>query len=165
MSGLNESRAVPVYLLRSRSFTASPTMNSHLLITAVFVSALLTLRAQELSGQSDAPNVRKPLEWNDPKWWEAMEPKPSGIKLGKSDLVIEGLAVDAFRAAPRSFEKRNLARRFLSLPWVNPFASRPTPLAARRENYFAWGDRDAPWSLLADKPIPGPQSVLVSVSR
>jgi hypothetical protein len=136
----------------------------HLLLIPACVLVALPLTAQQQPGSVDATIRRKPLDWNDPKWWDLMEPKAPGIKLGKNDFVIDGLAVESFRRSPAA-RKRTLREKFLGLPFVNPFSPKTQAASIHRENYFAWGQRDSPWTALADRPIPGPQSVLVSVHR
>jgi hypothetical protein len=140
-------------------------MKVYQLIILAGALAAFSLPAQQPSDPLDAAVERKTLDWNDPKWWESMESKASGIKLGKSDFVLDGLAVKPFRRDPQSSIRRGLRQRIRGLPFVNPMASKSATDPVRRENYFAWGERDTPWATLADRPIPGPQSVLVSVHR
>jgi hypothetical protein len=140
-------------------------MNGYRLMILAWALATLTLPAQQTPDRLDASAENKTLDWSDPKWWESMETKSSGIKLGKTDLVLDGLAVKPFRRDSRPAIRRGLRERIRSLPFVNPLASKSADSPLRRENYFAWGERNTPWSTLADRPIPGPQSVLVSVHR
>ncbi len=152
-------------MLAGRVFVGLATMNANTLLLMIFAAGLLTLQAQEALGQLDVSSSTKPLDWHDPKWWEARGQKPSGIRLGQGDFVLEGPLVETLRRPPWSSRRRDLRQKFFSLPFVNPFGPKEISARAGREDYFAWGERSTPWSVLSDRPIPGPQSVLVSVSR
>ena len=140
-------------------------MNVYQLIILAWALAAFSLAAQQPPDPLDAAAERKTLDWNDPKWWESMETKSSGIKLGKTDFVLDGLAVKPFRRDSQPAIRRGLRERIRSLLFVNPLSPKSAASPVRRENYFAWGERNTPWSTLADRPIPGPQSVLISVHR
>lgn len=140
-------------------------MTAHTLITIVFVSLALALRADEKPTQLDAFAPKKTLDWDDPKWWEAMRRKSPGISLGKSDFIVSGPLVDTIRAAPRSSGERNLGERILSLPIVNLFVPQPMPVSRGEGKYFAWGERAMPWSAVGARSMLPPQGGLVSASR
>ena len=140
-------------------------MHFNRLMILALVSATLTLEAQQPSNPLDASTEHKPLDWNDPKWWESLETKSPGIKLGKSDLILEGPLVRAFRPATSFSPRRSLRQKIRSLPFVNPVAAKSETVPLRGKDYFGWRDHNTPWSTLADRPIPGPQSVLISVHR
>jgi hypothetical protein len=145
-------------------------MNANAIVTVVFLSLVLALRAQERPAPLDASSQKKILDWNDPKWWEAMrktspDQKSTGISLGKSDFVMSGPLIETFRRAPRSSGDQSLIERMRHWPIVSLFVPQPMPWPSGGGKYFAWGERDVPWSVLADRPIPGPQGALMSVSR
>ena len=94
-----------------------------------------------------------------------MEQRPSPLKLGKSDYAVSGPLVDTFRLKPRVQTERSLARKLLDLPIINIFVPEPWPKTTRQGKYFAWGERDVPWSVVSERPRSGPQGVLVSASR
>lgn len=114
----------------------------------------------------------KSAEWNG-KWGLLIGRKASGpagvapgIPLGKSDFKVSGPLVDTFRLAPRyAVPDRTLAQKILDLPIINIFVPEPMPKPTRQGKYFYWGERATPWCVTADRPIPGPQGVLISVSR
>ena len=140
-------------------------MNANTLVIVAFVSFVLTLRAQEPPPQFDVSVRKNLIERDEPKWTVSLGRKPSGISLGKSDFIVSGPLVDTFRLTPRSAEERTLGQKILGLPIVSMFVPGPMPKPTRQGKYFAWGERDAAWTVQADRPIPGPQSVLMTVSR
>jgi len=143
-------------------------MNANKFVAAAFVSCALTLRSQESlppAPQFDVSVRKNFIEQGDQKWAVSLGQKPSGISLGKSDFILSGPLVDTFRLAPRSREDRTLGQKILDLPIISLFVPGPMPKPTRQGKYFPWSQRDLPWSVQADRPIPGPQSVLVSVSR
>lgn len=119
--------------------------------------------AQERPSEFDA---RRALQtWEPPKWeLPAAEPLPP-LKLGKSDYSVSGPLIDTFRLKPRENEERSLGRKLLDLPIINIFVPEPMPRPTRQGAYFAWGNRDVPWAVTAERSISGPVGVLVSVSR
>ena len=142
-------------------------MSANKWIGAVFISMTLTLRAQDPLPPSppfDA-SVRKSLIEQDPKWTVSLGQKPSNPTLGKSDFIVSGPLVDTFRLSPRSREERTLGQKILDLPIINMFVPGPMPKPTRQGKYFMWGERDVAWTVQADRPIPGPQCVLLSVSH
>jgi hypothetical protein len=139
-------------------------MNAKILIAAVFVLCASALRAEEPPPRWDMSTSKLPA-WKDPRWGEPMDQTPSRITLGKSDFVMGGALVDTFRPPPRSSGERTLAHKILSLPILNMFVPGPMPKPGRGGQYFAWGERDTPWSAVAERRSGGPQGVLVSVSR
>jgi hypothetical protein len=160
---LNEYSRDKVYL--SGTFLmVTGFMNANGLIALVFVSCLLTLKAQERPAQFDASKTTLP-EWKTLRIEELMEPRPTRLTLGKSDFVMSGALVETFRATPRPAGERTLAQKFLSLPIVNMFVPGPMPKAGSGGKYFAWGEREESWSVVSARPASGPQGVLVSVSK
>ena len=139
-------------------------MNTKTLVMVTLVSSALHLQAQHPS-PLDATAPSKVLDWNDPKWWEAMGQKGSSIKVGRSDFVVQGPLIDTLRYRSATPGKRSLRQKFFGLPFVNPLAPKSFSTPPERKDYFAWGEGNTAWSVLSDRPIPGPQSVLVSVSR
>ena len=107
------------------------------------------------------------LNWKPPEWWVNVGPRQEeGIALGKSDFVLRGPFVDTFRPARRRPPDRRWIDKVLDFPVVSLFVPQPMPMPpAERGRYFAWGQREVPWSAVVDRPIPGPQNALISVSR
>lgn len=136
------------------------------LVMAGFVFVVFSLRAQDPSPRRDEFDSLAPsqaLQWDDPKWWEAMRRETTGFALGKTDYGIKGPLVDTFRVTPRS-SGGGLGRKFLNWPIVSLFVPQPIPGPVRGGQYFAWGQRDQPWTVLADRPDSGP-SAWLSVNR
>jgi len=142
-------------------------MNARIICFVVLLSLDLALDAEEPLMQLDIVSPRKRFEWVNPKPSDdPLGQKSVGIRLGKSDYIARGPLIDTFRLAPpRDSGERSLARKILNLPIVNIFVPGPMPKPTRTGKYFAWGEHDTPWPVLTDRPIPGPQSTLVSVSR
>jgi len=138
-------------------------MNANTLLTVVFVSFLLNARAEERPSTVDAFGAfgsKKVLDWDDPKWWEGMKSRTSGISLGNSDVILQGPLVDTFRFAPRSPSDRSLGEKILNLPILSLFVPQPMPKPARGGSYLAWGERAAPWSVVSAISSPGPQGLI-----
>jgi hypothetical protein len=145
-------------------------MRANTFFSIAFVSFALAMRAEEPPARLGAFAPTKTLDWDDPKWWNVMRDKSAaeaspGLKLGKSDYVLKGPLANTFRLVPRSSGERSLARKLLDLPIVNLFVPQPMPMLPHGGKYFAWSESDRPWSMIADRPIPGPQSTLLSISR
>jgi hypothetical protein len=134
-----------------------------LLVTAALALPTLTLRAQEQPAQLDATTTLK--TWETPKWEVPVEQRAMPLKLGKSDFVVSGPLVDTFRLRPRGETERTLGQKILDLPIVNMFVPEPWPKPSRQGKYFAWGEREVPWSAASDRQRSGPSGVLVSVNR
>ena len=121
------------------------------------------LRAKKQSSQMD---VTKALTtWAAPSWDEPVKQNPPHVTLGRSAAAVSGPLVDTFRLARRAADEPTLGRRILSLPIINIFVPEPMPKTSREGVYFAWGERDVPWSVLCEPSRPGPQGVLLSVTR
>lgn len=136
------------------------------LVMTGLVSLVLTLRSQEqavLRNELDSLIPARALQWDDPKWWESMRREAAVVPLGKTDYVVRGPLVDTFRVAPQS-PGAGLGRRILHWPIISLFVPQPFPAPARGGPYFAWGERDQPWSMLAERPDAGPMAWL-SLSR
>jgi len=140
-------------------------MTANELVSVALMSLALTLRAQDKPAQLDAFAPKKTLDWDDPKWWEAMRQKSPGISLGKSDFVANGPLVETFRVAPRSSGERNLGEKILNLPIVNLFVPQPMPVSRGEGKYFAWGERPLPWAAVGARSMLPPQGGLISVSH
>jgi hypothetical protein len=141
-------------------------MNANILAVMVFASCLILLRAQEPPpSQLDLSTPTKLPAWSDPKWGDPLEQRLPRISLGRSEYVVSGPLVDAFRPPLRYSRERNLREKLLSIPILNIFIPAPMPKTTREGKYFAWGPRDLPWSAVAEHAGSGPQGVLVSVSR
>lgn len=145
-------------------------MNAKTLAAVIIASFAFTMQAQQRPKAIDAATTttKKPLDWNDPKWWEANRTNAAHITVGKSEFMVTGPLIETFRVARPSPDERSLGRKFLDLPIINLFVPGPMPPVGNpgvERKYFAWGDRGVPWTVLADRPIPGPQSSLISVTR
>ena len=125
---------------------------------AGLVLLTLTLQAQEqpvVRNDLDSVTPPKSLRWDDPQWWASMRKESPGLLLGKSDYVVRGPLVDTFRVAPRP-SGGGSSWNVLKWPIVSLFVPQPFPAPARSGQYFAWGERDKPWSILAERPDTGP---------
>ena len=140
-------------------------MKPKVIATLVFISVALVLRAQERPVPLDASATKKTAESDDAKRRESISRVSRGVALNKSGLVAQGPLVDAFLTAPRPSGELTLGQKILRLPILNIFVPAPMPKPTRQGKYFAWGERDAPWSAVVDRQLPGPQGVLVSVSK
>ncbi len=134
-------------------------------LTAAMLTGFLAAVCADEPVQFDAATttVRPPEMPRLPRWEIPVE--ESGlppIRLGKSDYVITGPLVDTFR--PRLDPPRTLGRKILALPVVNMFVPAPWPKPGPTK-YFAWGERDVPWSVTAERQRPGPSGVLVAVGH
>ncbi|HMJ92220.1 MAG TPA: hypothetical protein VK530_20525 [Candidatus Acidoferrum sp.] len=148
-------------------------MNRQALAAAAMAVAVLAVQAEEQPTRFDvlAPEslgLKKDyIDWNDPRWWEAMRQKESGIAIGKSDFTADGPVVRTLRRAPNWSEK-SLGEKIISLPVISLFVPQPINIAPRERNspklsdYFKWGDLDQPWSNLGDRPLGGPGLINVS---
>jgi hypothetical protein len=138
-------------------------------LTYLFILAgaffVARLSAQQLQVEAGHATVPKPLDWTDSQWWNVMRSREEGISLGRSEFVMRGPVVDLLRPRRPDVERRSLRQRFFGMPFVSPFSPRESGRPVQRVDYFAWGDRNTAWSALADRPIPGPQSALMTVSR
>jgi hypothetical protein len=132
------------------------------ILTCAFLVAPLS--AQQLQVETGGP-AAKALDWSAAQWWETQPSRVEGIRLGKSDYRVRGPVVDVFRKAAPPREKRSWRQRFFGLPFVSPLAAKTSNTPIQRTDYFAWGERAVSWSTLADRPIPGPQCALLTVSR
>ena len=140
-------------------------MTANLLVSVALISLALTLRAEDKPAQLDAFGPKKVLDWDDPKWWEAMKHKSSAIALGKSDFAVSGPLVETFRVAPRSSAERNLGEKILKLPIVSLFVPQPMPVFRGEGKYFLWGERPLPWAAVGARSMLPPQGGLISVSH
>ena len=123
----------------------------------------LTIRVEKQPSQMD---ISKALTtWAPPSWDEPVKQNPPRLTLGRSDSAVSGPLVDTFRLGRRAAEEPTLGRRLLGLPIINIFVPEPMPKPPREGVYFAWGERDVPWSVLCEPSRPGPQGVLLSVTR
>ena len=169
-TGLNKSGRRRVYSPARPPSKTGGAMNASALVTIVFVSFTLSLHAADGPAQLDTSAPKKILDWNDKRWWEAMKQtdpnrKSPNLSLGKSDFVVKGPLVETFRPGPRPAGDQSLIEKMRRWPIVSLFVPQPMPWPSGGGKYFAWGERDVPWSVLGDRPIPGPQGALVSVSR
>ena len=127
----------------------------------------LAVQAQEKPSQLDATTPKSQyLDWQDPEWWQRdWNREEMKLSVGKSDYVVQGPLVETFTVYRRSdSQDRSLGQKILNLPIVNLFVPQPIAKPTGREGkYLAWGQRDQPWSTLADRGIPGPVG-LMSVS-
>jgi hypothetical protein len=73
--------------------------------------------------------------------------------------------VDTFLTKPKARPERTLGRKILDLPIISMFVPEPLPKPTRQGKYFAWGDREQPWSATVERRPAGPSGVLVSASR
>ncbi len=131
-------------------------------VTAAITLLAFGLQAQEPASRFDASTT---LNSGSSAWQVPLERRTPPLKLGRSDYTVSGPLVDTFLTRRRASPDRSLGRKILDLPIINMFVPAPMPKPTRQGKYFAWGETDVPWSVRADRPIPGPQGVLVSVSR
>ena len=137
-------------------------MHAKSLIIA-FTGCALALPAQETPASFGVVTDGKPTV--NPRWEVPVEQRLAPLKLGKSDCVISGPLVDTFRLKPPTQTDRSLGRKILDLPIISMFVPAPWPKTTREGKYFAWGERDQPWSVTAERRPAGPSGVLVSASR
>ncbi len=142
-------------------------MNAITAISIVFLSITLTLQAEDPPTALDATATRRAFEWVEIKGENSTNLLRSvGIRLGKSDYVASGPFIETFRLTPRpEGEDRTLGQIIRDTPIINVFIPEPMAKPTRTGKYFAWGEHEKPWLVLADRPIPGPQGTLLSVSR
>jgi hypothetical protein len=148
-------------------------MNTKALVAAAMVVTALAVQAEEQPTQVDvlSPDqmgLRKDyIDWNDPKWWEAMQRKEDTLQIGKSDFVIHGPVLRTFRRGPR-WSELSLGEKIISLPILNLFVPQPMYVDARPRNgvrasdYFKWSEDPRPWAVTGDRPIGGPGLINVS---
>ena len=134
-------------------------INANGTIALAFASGVLTLSAQEQPSQFDARKATLP-EWRAPRSEEFLEQKPTRLTIGKTDFVMSGALVEAFRTQPRFSGERTRMQKL-----VNMFVPAPMPKPGRGGKYFAWGQRDEPWATVSARASSGPQGSLISVSR
>jgi hypothetical protein len=139
----------------------------------LLLGSLAGAHAQSESVELDSKHTQP--QWNtDQKYWERIleQPKPDGVKLGKSDFVVRGPLVDGVRRQ-RSPGPRSLGKRLLGLPVVRLLVPQRIPAPPGGGRYFAWGERDQSWSSFSaaaaplgntDNPIwKEPKTALISV--
>ena len=74
----------------------------------------------------------------------------SSLRLGKSDWVLGGPAVDSVRLRePKS--KRSAGIRIRELPILRLFVPKPMPSPSGEGKYFRWGESSRPWASIADE--------------
>jgi hypothetical protein len=139
-------------------------MYQRCLLSVVGAFIVTSVSAQQLQVETGGVGATKPLDWSAAQWWTTPAAQVEGIRLAKSDYRVRGPVIDVFRKSPVR-EKRSLRQRFFGMPFVSPFATKRSNTPTQRTDYFAWGERAVPWSALADRPIPGPQCALMTVSR
>lgn len=120
----------------------------------------LALRAEEKPAQFDATTRKKSyLDWDDPAWWQReWKPDEKKFSIGKSDFGVKGPLFDTFRPRRRTWSDLSLGEKIVNLPIVSLFVPQPFPAAASRKerSYFNWGEKDLPWSAVADRGSGGP---------
>lgn len=115
--------------------------------------------------QFDTTSRRKSiLDWDDPEWWQRDWKRDQKFSIGKSDFEVSGPLVETFRGPRRTWSDLSLGQKIVNLPIVNLFVPQPFQVGGRRDSkYLAWGDKDIPWSAVADRGSGGPVG-LISVS-
>jgi hypothetical protein len=111
---------------------------------------------------STPPPAKRATSRNDPEWWQReWNRNELQFSVGKSDFAVNGPLFETFRNPRRSRPDRSLGQRILDLPIVNLFVPQPMPKPpSEGEKYLAWGDRDLPWSAIADRGMGGPCGLL-----
>lgn len=125
-----------------------------------------TAPAEQKPAQLDTTSPRSEyLDWQDPEWWKRdWNRDEMKFSVGKSDYAVQGPAVETFTFYRRSSSRDvSLGQKILNLPIVNLFVPQPMPKPTGGGRYLAWGQKDQPWSAVADRGIPGPVG-LMSVS-
>lgn len=146
-------------------------MNVRTLAVLVSAAAVIPAFAQTQNTGSPAEAEARAksipyITWEDPQWWEDMRTTPHPVvSIGSTDLTLQGPLVDTFR--PARMPEKGLLGKISRIPIVNLLVPQPIAVPPRGSGpaYLAWGETDMPWSELADHKIPGPQSVLLSLSK
>jgi hypothetical protein len=122
-------------------------------------------RADEKPTQFDTATRRKSvLDWDDPEWWKRDWKHDQKFSIGKTGFDVSGPLIETFRGPRRTWSDLSLGQKIISLPIVNLFVPQPFNVGSRRESkYLAWGEKDLPWSSVADRGSSGPVG-LMSVS-
>ena len=164
---MNAGSVGSVYSLRARnSLTTkrnpSSSMKARLLLFAWLVAATpfaLARDARSPFDTSSSPNAQAASNAKQERWEQILIPRreSAGLRLGKSDMVLGGPAIDGIRRHRPSADE-SLGRRFLGLPIVRLFVPSPSPTPPGGGRYFAWGESDRPWVALAEGGAAGRSS-------
>jgi hypothetical protein len=153
-------------------------MNTKPVFSAFLFLWALSGRAQEFPSRFDAStNPTTAHEWNtSPAYWDRLiseSRESSGLRIGRSDFVVRGPLVEGFRRQRFAADRSN-GQKFLGWPIVRLFVpQRMAPPPGGSGKYFAWGERDRPWSAASAGAPPGgafspihndPVSGLISVN-
>jgi hypothetical protein len=87
------------------------------------------------------------------EWTMKLEPPLPPLTLGEGNVKLSGPLVDTFRLKARNEAQphRSLGQKILNLPVVNLFVPQPFPKPTGPLRYFAWGERDVPWTMVCDR--------------
>ncbi len=138
----------------------------------IFVLALLL--ASNLFASGEEPqlgfNLFAPAQssahwqYNSAVWNQLSTREPSlKISIGPSELVVSGALVETFRR-PRNWSDLSLGEKILNFPVLNLFipGKMPQPPGGIGK-YFAWGERNQSWTLLAGAGAGGSAGTLMSL--
>lgn len=137
-------------------------MKTSALIALALGMFLWAARAEEKPTEFDATTRKKSvLDWDDPKWWLRDQKPEKTFSIGKTDFEVSGPLIETFRGPRRTWSDLSLGEKIVNLPIVNLFVPQPFKVESRREGkYLAWGDKDLPWSAVADRGMGGPVGLL-----
>jgi hypothetical protein len=160
---LNERRPPHVYPFGA--LAGDYDMKTSALIALALGMFVWALRAEEKPTQFDATTKRKSvLDWDDPEWWQRDSKHEPKFSIGKHDFEVSGPLIETFRGPRRTWSDLSLGEKIVNLPIVNLFVPQPFTVGSRRESkYLAWGEKDKPWSDVAEAGRGGPAG-LISIS-
>ena len=93
------------------------------------------------------------IDFNDPEWWEYMartEANVPRLTLGRTEYEARGPIVENIKPRPIAPDA-TLLDRMTRIPLFGLFVPQKMPTPPQdRGRFFAWGERDVPWSSLSD---------------
>lgn len=140
-------------------------MKTSAIIALALGMFIWAVRAEEKPTQFDAATKKKSiLDWDDPEWWQRDWKHEKSFSLGKTGLEVSGPLIETFRGPRRTWSDLSLGEKIINLPIVNLFVPQPIKAGGSRDSkYLAWGDKDLPWSDVAERGRSGPVG-LISIS-
>jgi hypothetical protein len=127
-------------------------MKRNIFLVCLGVWVLPVLAADPQTRFDASGTVRDSTGWDTShEHWDRVlsEKRDSGLRLGKSDFVVEGPLIEGFRRERFSTD-RTVGQRFLGLPVVRLFVPTRMPSTpGGTGKYFAWGESNRPWAAVA----------------
>jgi hypothetical protein len=154
LSVLTVLAALPVLALAQNLFTLSPTPRDDGPLPWVPLPPSEAARMDARSGDRLRLDSGFTLPEREVREWTiTLAPSLPPLRLGEGNVKLTGPLADTFRMKARHEAQsgRSQSQRILDLPVVNLFVPQPFPKPARTIRYFAWSERDVPWTCLGPR--------------